>query len=115
MRKDLDFSKFKILLEDTRTTLQQRLEQETSSLSTYSNSPPDNLDAAAKLIQQGRSVSWINYYSGRQVQIEQALLRIETGQFGICARCRNDINLDRLEAKPYARYCVRCQKKIEQR
>lgn len=46
--------------------------------------------------------------------IDQALLRIEEGSYGICARCGKPIDERRLEAVPTARYDAECQALIEQ-
>lgn len=45
--------------------------------------------------------------------IDQALLRIKEGSFGICARCGKTIEERRLEALPTARYDAVCQAAIE--
>jgi len=45
--------------------------------------------------------------------IDQALLRIEEGSYGICARCGKLIDERRLEALPTARYDAACQALIE--
>jgi len=45
--------------------------------------------------------------------IDQALLRIEEGSYGICARCGKPIDERRLEAMPTARYDAECQAAIE--
>jgi DnaK suppressor protein len=45
--------------------------------------------------------------------IDQALMRIEEGSFGICARCGKVIDERRLEALPTARYDAACQALIE--
>lgn len=41
--------------------------------------------------------------------VEDALNRIDRGEFGWCQQCGEDINLKRLEVQPWARHCVRCQ------
>ena len=46
--------------------------------------------------------------------IDQALLRIDEGSYGVCARCGKDIPERRLDAVPTARYDVECQSLIEQ-
>jgi DnaK suppressor protein len=46
--------------------------------------------------------------------IDQALLRIEEGSYGVCARCGKDIPERRLDAVPTARYDAECQSVIEQ-
>jgi len=45
--------------------------------------------------------------------IDQALLRIEEGSYGKCARCGKLIDERRLEALPTARYDAACQAIIE--
>ena len=45
--------------------------------------------------------------------IDQALLRIKEGSYGICARCGKPIDERRLDAIPTARYDAACQAAIE--
>ena len=45
--------------------------------------------------------------------IDQALLRIKEGSYGLCARCNRTIDERRLEAVPTARYDSACQTAIE--
>ena len=45
--------------------------------------------------------------------IDQALLRIQEGSYGVCARCEKLIDERRLEALPTARYDAACQALIE--
>ncbi len=45
--------------------------------------------------------------------IDQALLRIDEGTYGTCARCGKPIDERRLEAMPTARYDAQCQTAIE--
>jgi RNA polymerase-binding transcription factor DksA len=54
--------------------------------------------------------------SARQMlkTLAQALERIRQGRFGECAECGGDIEPKRLEAIPWARYCVKCQEAREQ-
>jgi DnaK suppressor protein len=42
-------------------------------------------------------------------QIKEALIRIEDQSYGICQDCGTPISTKRLEAVPWATYCVRCQ------
>ena len=41
--------------------------------------------------------------------IEQALLRIEQGTYGVCVHCQGVVQDKRLEAVPWARHCLECQ------
>jgi RNA polymerase-binding protein DksA len=45
--------------------------------------------------------------------ITEALGRIESGTFGSCARCGEQIDEERLEAIPYAMRCIDCQRLAE--
>jgi RNA polymerase-binding protein DksA len=45
--------------------------------------------------------------------IDQALLRIREGTYGLCARCGKLIDERRLEAVPTARYDANCQAALE--
>lgn len=46
-------------------------------------------------------------------QIEEALLRIDEDEYGICVNCANEIQPKRLEALPWVRYCITCQDLLE--
>jgi DnaK suppressor protein len=41
--------------------------------------------------------------------VEEALNRIDRGEFGYCQQCGEDINPKRLEVQPWARHCLPCQ------
>jgi DnaK suppressor protein len=45
--------------------------------------------------------------------VEMALTRIQDGTFGICAVCYDLIGLKRLQAVPWARLCIECQRRLE--
>lgn len=48
-------------------------------------------------------------------EISDALERHEHGTFGVCAECEEPISTKRLDAVPWARYCVACQEAIAAR
>jgi RNA polymerase-binding transcription factor len=48
-------------------------------------------------------------------EINDALHRIETEQYGICLECDEPISQKRLDAVPWAKYCVTCQESIATR
>ncbi len=41
-------------------------------------------------------------------QIDNALLRIRKGTYGVCEKCGEPISEARLEALPYATFCIEC-------
>lgn len=44
--------------------------------------------------------------------IEEALDRIEAGDYGICLSCEEPIAPKRLQALPWAKFCVECQQSL---
>ncbi len=45
--------------------------------------------------------------------IDEALLKIEEGEYGICEECEEEIPIGRLKVMPFAHYCVKCKADIE--
>jgi DnaK suppressor protein len=45
-------------------------------------------------------------------QIQEALDRLELGEYGVCLSCEDPIPAKRLHAVPWAKYCVICQERI---
>jgi DnaK suppressor protein len=48
-----------------------------------------------------------------RLQVEAALQRLDEGTYGICEDCLTPINEERLEAMPFARRCIDCQRHAE--
>src|SRR5215210_2700257 len=46
--------------------------------------------------------------------IEEAIARVQDGSFGECLNCGEDIQPKRLDAIPWAPYCIKCQELQEQ-
>lgn len=46
-------------------------------------------------------------------KIRAALGRIADGSYGVCLRCEENIKAKRLDAVPWAKYCIRCQEGLE--
>jgi DnaK suppressor protein len=42
-------------------------------------------------------------------QVGEALSRMDDGEFGVCMECEEPISTKRLNAVPWAAYCLRCQ------
>jgi len=45
--------------------------------------------------------------------VSEALRRIESHTYGICAECDEAISPKRIAALPWAKYCIRCQENID--
>ena len=46
-------------------------------------------------------------------KIDDALLRIRNGSYGICEMCEEEISVARLKARPVTTFCIRCKTRME--
>ncbi len=61
--------------------------------------------AAAVSLQRGHQVALD--------EVERALARMTAGTYGVCERCRTQIDFARLKAIPQAVFCMTCQRVAE--
>jgi len=65
------------------------------------------------LIEREKNVALVNQLERKRETVLAALRSIEKGKYGICERCGKEINPERLEVRPDATLCVRCQVEVE--
>jgi|SRR5690349_13685389 DnaK suppressor protein len=70
-------------------------------------------DDATELFTRERDLALRGNTQELLAQVDAALQRMDQGRYGICARCGQEIGHDRLEALPYAIYCITCQSQVE--
>jgi DnaK suppressor protein len=58
-------------------------------------------------------VSRLNASSETLGEIDDAIGRIDAGQFNVCEECKGEIGDRRLAVQPWARLCVACKRKLE--
>ena len=75
----------------------------------------DSVDMALQDVNQEIAFRLGERESQLVADIDQALMRMDEGSYGICARCDKPIDERRLEALPTARYDAACQSEIEAR
>jgi DnaK suppressor protein len=46
-------------------------------------------------------------------KIQQSLMKIDEGTFGICEGCGEEISIERLKARPVTTYCIACKNRME--
>lgn len=74
----------------------------------------DVVDAALDAVQDEISSQLAEVESRELARIENALLRMQEGQYGACEACGCNIPMARLNALPYATLCIKCQREAEQ-
>lgn len=101
-------------LEEERTRLRNDFEAVAAWLPEY-GSPNDShygnhvADEATDTLEDEKSIALQSHLKGMLAEVEHALQRMETGEYGWCENCHEQIEFERLEALPWARYCIRCK------
>jgi DnaK suppressor protein len=109
----LDLARIRENLLDQQIELAADIQSEQDKLQQYIEANPDLLDLADQRLQQEIVVERLSHREQRLAQVQAALQRLDEGKYGICARCGNEINPERLKAIPYAALCVNCQERFE--
>jgi len=68
--------------------------------------------AASQVFAQQRDLALHDKAIKELELVDAALGRLDAGTFGTCLRCGNAIAPARLEALPWAAYCITCQKLV---
>ena len=94
-------------LRSMRAELQDLL-RETRQAVLAEQVPEDSIALGSQNLLQDLAVGQLHRYKQLLEEVEAALRRIEDGSYGDCGGCRNAIPARRLQAVPWARYCVSC-------
>jgi DnaK suppressor protein len=70
---------------------------------------PDALDEVQNAAERELAIRNLDRESNLLRNVRAALHRIDEGMFGICLHCEEDISPKRLNAVPWAPYCIACQ------
>lgn len=71
-------------------------------------------DHASDTSENSKLFSLMERVRERLIWVEEALDTVNHGHFGICQMCLCPITLDRLMAKPHAKYCIKCRQQMDQ-
>src|ERR1041384_8184942 len=113
MKKSL-VNEYKKRLMAERKALAHKLDSQEHNLAVDGNEMPDPVDLAAQAFSKNVILALSENETRQLGMIDEALRRIEDGEFGDCANCGNEINTKRLDAVPWARYDIACQELVEQ-
>jgi len=102
-----------LLLAELRRHAQQVGEDQAAAIDAVSDEPKDNGDLSIRGVIQELALKMGDQESQMVADIDQALMRMKEGTYGICIRCGKPIDERRLEAVPTARYDAACQTAIE--
>jgi DnaK suppressor protein len=85
-----------------------------NDLSVDDSETPDPVDLAVRNYSKNVMLAVSENESRQLLLINEALERIADDEYGACQNCEQDINPKRLNAVPWARYCLNCQELQEQ-
>lgn len=111
----LDIAKAEKALKQERAQLVHQLDElgaaESGELRSDLDFGESFADAAAVTAERTEILGLVDSLKGQVDDIDTALARIETGTYGTCDRCGEDIGEDRLEFRPASVLCVSCKSK----
>ncbi len=109
-----DLKRFKDLLLEERANLIKKASRTLAEEAALDvNELPDEIDQASAEYSQSfifRLRDREKYYLSK---IDKALAKIESGEFGVCEACGDEISNKRLEARPVTTLCIRCKEEQE--
>ena len=115
MRKR-DVEKFEKMLQERRSSIVNAAESiREGGIGFEQADLPDEIDLASTETDQALSLRLHDRELVLLKKIDRTLKKMEEGEFGVCERCGEDINIKRLEARPVAEVCIRCKEELEKK
>lgn len=101
---------FRFVLEQELAALEARVRgREILEISNEADPLDVTQSAAARDFEAGN----ISRIAAKVRQVREAIDRVNDGSFGECRRCEEPIPAKRLNAVPWAEYCLRCQEVVD--
>ncbi len=98
------------LLEKQREDTLSRVKDFRRGQADNAASPPgDEMDVARSLADVETHAALIERAQERLKAIDAAIARLSAGAYGKCMNCGEEVPLERLQAVPFAQYCIDCQ------
>src|SRR5579864_5559784 len=111
MTPDADKLQIKRRLEDARQEIAQSLGLRDEVRIEQTADTMDQVQAAEA---RELAIRNLDRSARRLRQIEDALHRLESGGYGTCANCEEEIGPKRLRAVPWTQLCLKCQEIADQ-
>jgi len=102
-----------ILIQQRNALLTRIQDLRRSQVEEKTTEPSDDLDIARSQAEAETHASLIEHSQDLLKAIDSAATRLDKGAYGKCEECGTDIPLNRLNALPFAVYCIDCQREME--
>ncbi len=105
---------FKKELEERRDMIQKNLDMTSQDMDSMArNDLRDEADFASTSLGRAVDTAILTQQANELAEIELALAKINDDIYGVCEMCEEEINIERLKVKVFARYCISCREVIE--
>jgi RNA polymerase-binding transcription factor len=101
------------LLQMRKTLLQEVRDAQIASRELGQDGVPDLGDMSSTTYSRDVLLNLSQTQQQMVRDIDAALERIASGEYGICMRCEEEIAPRRLDVRPFSRYCIDCKSDIE--
>ena len=113
MRKK-ELAELKKMLEKRKEILIANIDNSVTNISDFkSQECKDDLDYAEMSSDSFKEAQVVSHQQCELKEIEDALEKIDANEYGICEMCDEPIVIDRLKAKPFAKFCIPCREIYE--
>ena len=102
------------MLRDRQTEIRNKLRSIRQTIPSELGQVKDTEEQSMEDFVLGMDFALMEMESETLRKIDEALLRLEEGQYGVCLECDGGINEARLAALPFASLCRECQEQHEE-
>lgn len=97
-----------------RSTLMEKIQRRMRKLQRSRNGHiADSADMASTEFGDGVAFAFTEAESRELAEVNEALDRVDSGEYGCCEGCGDLVGLERLKALPFARLCLGCKQREE--
>jgi DnaK suppressor protein len=110
----VDIQKMKTRLKTRLAELRAQIKNDDLTERDENEKSPEFEEAATDMVDEEMGQAFVSDETGVMTEIQDALKRIEEGTYGFCLQCGQPIPEKRLEAIPWAAYCIKDEEQREQ-
>jgi DnaK suppressor protein len=111
--EDLEY--FKKRLQEERDKVLARLARHRQEATNENTAAPDEMDQARSLADQAYLLRLAHKEQNLLKQIDKAIAKFESGEYGFCEGTGDPIGRQRLELRPWTRFSVAYKEEVEAR
>ncbi len=113
MQIQIDTEHMQKRLREQQKVLEGQVELEKNKTLPGETTGQNQADLASDYAYRVHHLSVLERLEDQLDKVNKALQRIEDGIYGVCTNCGEVIMPERLEALPYAEFCIPCQARKE--